>query len=159
MSTIPCPHCDALLSPQEIAEGRCQRCQKQMPPDLVVDAVAVKGPDEIAAPRREFDPEYERARRPQTPRRNGSGVHCPECGSRSLRSGPWPWYLGTIGAMLCRAVICDDCGHEFDARKPQANLATRKRNLALAINGVGLLGIIAVIGGLVLWIWWVVIQR
>jgi hypothetical protein len=68
-----------------------------------------------------------------------------------LSSGPWPWYLGTVGAFLCRAMTCDDCGHEFDLYKPHANLARRKRNLALVINGVGLLGIIGVIGALVLW--------
>ncbi len=61
--------------------------------------------------------------------------------------------------MLCRAVICDDCGHEFDANKPHANLAARKRNLAIAINGVGLLGIVAVIGGLFLWLWWFFTHR
>jgi hypothetical protein len=56
--------------------------------------------------------------------------------------------------MLCSAMVCDDCGHEFDAKKPHANLATRKRNLAILINGIGLLGILVIIGGLVLWIWW-----
>ena len=48
--------------------------------------------------------------------------------------------------MFCKPVVCDDCDHEFDARKPRANLATRKRNLAIIINGVGLLGIILVVG-------------
>lgn len=85
-------------------------------------------------------------------RRGGSGVPCPECGSRSQRSGPWPWYLGTLGAMLCRAVICNDCGHEFDAKKPRANLASRKRNLAIIINGIGALGILLVIGCLGYWV-------
>jgi hypothetical protein len=75
-----------------------------------------------------------------------------------MRSGPWPWYLGTVGAILCRAVICNDCGHEYDANKPHADLATRKRNLALGINGCGLVGIIGVIGLLVLWIWIVMRQ-
>lgn len=85
-------------------------------------------------------------------RKGGSGVPCPQCGSRSQRSGPWPWYLGTIGAMVCKAVICNDCDHEFDAKKPRANLASRKRNLAIIINGVGALGIILVIGCLGFWI-------
>jgi hypothetical protein len=61
--------------------------------------------------------------------------------------------------MLCRAVICEDCGHEFDANKPHANLADRKRNLAIAINGAGLLGIVGVIGGLFLWLWWFFTHR
>ncbi len=69
-----------------------------------------------------------------------------------MRSGPWPWYLGTVGMMLCKAVICNSCDHEFDQKKPNANLATRKRNLAIAINGIGLLGIVAVVGGLALWL-------
>jgi hypothetical protein len=54
--------------------------------------------------------------------------------------------------ILCKAVICNDCGHEYDANKPHADLATRKRNLALGINGCGLLGIVGVIGLLVLWV-------
>lgn len=74
-----------------------------------------------------------------------SSIGCPECGSRYLRPGPWPWYLGTIGAMLCKAVVCEDCGHEFDAKKPQAHFPTRKRNLAIGINAVGLFGIIIVL--------------
>jgi hypothetical protein len=79
-------------------------------------------------------------------------VPCPRCGSRSQRPGPWPWYLGTVGAVLCKAVECDDCGHEFDAKKPAADLSARKRNLAIGINGCGLLGILGVIGLLALWI-------
>lgn len=82
------------------------------------------------------------------PRRKRSGVACPKCNSRSTRSGPWPWYLGSIGAMIVKAVICNDCGHEFDAKKPDADLATRKRNLAIIINGIGALGILAICGGL-----------
>ncbi len=94
--------------------------------------------------RDDIDNDYE-------PRRGTSRVPCPSCGSRSLSNGPWPWYLGTVGAMVCRAMVCNDCGHEFDLNKPHANLATRKRNLALVINGIGLLGILAVVGGLIAW--------
>lgn len=65
-----------------------------------------------------------------------------------MRSGPWPWYLGTIGAVIVRAVICNDCGHHFDARKPDADLAARKRKLAIIINGIGGVGILAICGGL-----------
>jgi hypothetical protein len=103
-------------------------------------------------PRRREDDDFDEP--PPRGRRAHSGVPCPSCGSRWLRAGPWPWYLGTVGAMLCRAVICNECGHEFDANKPHANLASRKRNLAIIINLVGLLGIISVVGGLAWWIWW-----
>jgi hypothetical protein len=89
----------------------------------------------------------------------GKGVACPRCGSHSMRNGPWPWYLGTVGAILCRAVICNDCGHEYDANKPHADLATRKRNLAIGINGCGLVGIIGVIGLLVLWVWMMMMRE
>jgi hypothetical protein len=98
-------------------------------------------------PRRYDDEDDDR----REPAGRGSTVPCPECGSRYHRPGPWPWYLGTIGALLCRAVVCEDCGHHFDLNKPQADLATRKRNLALAINGIGLLGILGVVAALVLW--------
>lgn len=90
--------------------------------------------------------------RPVEPAEDGYGTPCPECGSRSQRNGPWPWYLGTIGAIICRAVICNKCGHEFDAKKPHANLATRKRNLTIGINLLGLLGILMVFGLLAVWI-------
>lgn len=48
-------------------------------------------------------------------------------------------------------MICNQCGHHFDAKKPQADLARRKRNLAIIINGIGGLGILAVIGGVIAW--------
>jgi uncharacterized protein (DUF983 family) len=99
-------------------------------------------------PRYEDDDEDDRDDRS----RKNTKVACPKCGGRSVRPGPWPWYLGTVGAIMCKAVICNACGHEYDEKKPDANLATRKRNLAIGINLVGLLGIVAVIGGLALWI-------
>jgi hypothetical protein len=98
----------------------------------------------------EDEDDEDRPRRRRRP--GGAGVPCPKCGSRSQRPGPWPWYLGTAGAVLCRAVICDDCDHEFDAKKPSADLAARKRNLAIGINGCGFVGILAVIAALGLWI-------
>ena len=98
-------------------------------------------------PRDDDDDDYD-----DRPRRRRGGVPCPECGSRYQHAGPWPWYLGTVGMMFCKAVVCDDCGHHFDAKKPRADLATRKRNLAIAINGVGLLGILLVFGCLGAWI-------
>lgn len=106
-------------------------------------------------PRYESDDDDDRDER--RPRRRGKGrdntdVPCPECGARSARPGPWPWYLGTVGALMCRAVICNECGHEYDEKKPHANLTTRKRNLAIVINTVGLLGIVSVIALLGLWI-------
>jgi len=99
------------------------------------------------------DRDDDQSDQPKSGPARGKGVAYPRCGSRSMRNGLWPWYLGTVGAILCRAVICNDCGHEYDAYKPHADLATRKRNLAIGINGCGLLGIIAVIGLLVLWVW------
>lgn len=108
--------------------------------------------DRPRRPRRRDEEEEEEDDRPRRRKRGGGGVPCPKCGSTSQRGGPWPWYLGTVGAILCKAVICNDCDHEFDAKKPQADLATRKRNLAIGINGCGLLGILGVIGLLVAWI-------
>ena len=66
-----------------------------------------------------------------------------------MRHGSFPWYLGTIGAFLVSPVACVRCGHEFDARKPAADLKRRKMNLALAINGAGAIGILLIIGSLV----------
>ena len=78
------------------------------------------------------------------------GPPCPKCGRQDLRKGSFPWYLGTIGAIVMRVVICNRCGHEFDAKKPHADLPTRKRNMAILLNGIGAAGILAIIGGLVL---------
>jgi transcription elongation factor Elf1 len=107
--------------------------------------------------RRRDDDDRDRPRQ----RRNevNTKVPCPKCGGMSVRSGPWPWYLGTVGAIMCKAVICNECGHEFDLKKPQANLASRKRNLAIGINLVGLIGILAVITLLVLWLMHVMNQQ
>jgi hypothetical protein len=93
----------------------------------------------------------DRPRRRREPVDN-TKVPCPKCGARSVRSGPWPWYLGTIGAIMCKAVICNECGHEYDEKKPQAHLPSRKRNLAIGINLAGFIGIVGVIGLLVVWI-------
>src|SRR5262245_51248641 len=91
----------------------------------------------------------ERRRRKRSDR-GDSPIPCPACGSRDLKGGPWPWYLGTVGSFLCNVVTCRDCGHVFDTRKPQADWNKRALKLALILNGIGLLGIIAVIGGLIL---------
>jgi DNA-directed RNA polymerase subunit RPC12/RpoP len=155
MTTDHCPHCDAPLEAQETAEGRCRSCGKEITPHVNPDAAGVQAASEIPTLRAYDGPRGERPRKSPPPRPAGSGIRCPECGSGSSRAGPWPWYLGTVGAMVCRAVICNDCGHEFDANKPHANLAARKRNLAIVINGIGLLGMLAIFGALVLWIWFV----
>jgi hypothetical protein len=82
--------------------------------------------------------------------RGDSAIPCPACGSRDLRGGPWPWYLGTVGSFLCNVVTCRECGHVFDTRKPKADWSKRALKLALILNGIGLLGIVAVVGGLIL---------
>jgi len=117
-----CPYCAEMI--QDSAR-KCRFCGEMMPGEAA-------------------------SNRPE--RRGGSGPACPKCGSRDLRNGPWPWYLGTIGAVLVRAVVCNECEHHFDARKPEADLARRKRNLAILINGVGALGILAIIGALTVFV-------
>jgi hypothetical protein len=102
-----------------------------------------------AFPERE-DENQDRARRRKRSDRGDSPIPCPACGSRELRGGPWPWYLGTVGSFMCNVVTCRDCGHVFDTRKPQADWNKRALKLALILNGIGLLGIIAVVGGLIL---------
>lgn len=77
------------------------------------------------------------------------GPGCPKCGSPDTRSGPWPWYLGTVGALIVRAVVCVKCGHHYDWNKPQADLGRRKLRLMIWLNGVGCLGILLIIGSLV----------
>ena len=86
---------------------------------------------------------------PQPPTWSG-GPACPSCGGHHIDPGPWPWYLGTVGAMIVRAVVCRQCGHHFDLRKPQADLKKRKVRLCLLLNGIGLLGMVLLIGALVL---------
>lgn len=83
----------------------------------------------------------------------GGGVACPKCGGGSLRAGAFPWYLGTIGSICCRPVICNSCQLEFDMKKPQADWKKRSVNLCLLINGIGAVGILIVVGLLGLLIW------
>lgn len=90
---------------------------------------------------------------PTLSRITAASTPCPRCGGRSHRAGPWPWYLGTLGALLVKAVVCNQCGHEFDARKPHADLKQRKFRLALLLNGIGGAGILLIIGLLAALIW------
>jgi DNA-directed RNA polymerase subunit RPC12/RpoP len=141
MPTVPCPECDTEVKVRAGGRASCPECGARFrtesgPP--TVEAVDDDGPEE--RPRR----------RPRA--KGSSAVPCPECGSRWIRKGPWPWYLGTVGAFMCKAVECQECGHEFDAYKPQADLAKRKLNLAIGINAVGLVGIIIVLTMLFLFI-------
>ena len=101
---------------------------------------------------REVDDGDDRPRRRRREPVENTKVPCPKCGGRSVRAGPWPWYLGTIGAIMCKAVICNECGHEYDLKKPNAHLPSRKRNLAIVINLIGFIGIVGVLGLLVIWI-------
>jgi transcription elongation factor Elf1 len=120
-----CPHCGLETPVDERFAGQtgpCRQCGK---------AVTVPFPAAAARPQ------------PQAPL--WYGVPCPRCGSRAVRAGPWPWYLGTIGAMFVSAKLCTQCGHQFDARKPEADFAKRKLRLAFIINGFGALGILVIV--------------
>ena len=114
-----CPYCAEMI---QNSATKCRYCREMLP-------------DEFSEP--------------VTYHRFVAGPPCPQCGARELLPGPWPWYLGTIGVILVRAVICNRCGHHFDAKKPQADLAKRKRNLAILLNGIGGAGILAIVGGMV----------
>ena len=120
-----CPHCGLKTLVDERFAGQtgpCRQCGK---------AVTVPYPAAAAGPPLQAPLWY--------------GVPCPRCGSRAVRPGPWPWYLGTIGAMFVSAKLCTQCGHHFDARKPEADFRQRKLRLALLINGFGGLGILIVV--------------
>ncbi len=79
------------------------------------------------------------------PAPDGYGPTCPRCNSQSTHPGPTPWYLGIVGLFFMSVEVCQQCGHEFDAHKPGADLPKRKLCLALLINGVGALGILIVV--------------
>jgi DNA-directed RNA polymerase subunit RPC12/RpoP len=133
-----CPHCglQTNVADEHIGHsGPCARCGRTITVGRH-DSPLMGTPTGPPMPQRAAAPAW-------------AGTACPNCGGRSQRAGPWPWYLGTIGAMLVRAVVCNHCGHEFDARKPTADLAKRKLRLALLLNGLGGLGILLVIGALV----------
>ena len=134
MPKVPCPECDTEGEVRPGGRATCPECGARVRADdepQVLEAVEDDAPR--GRPRRRSRP------------KGDSPYPCPECGSRWVRKGPWPWYLGTVGAFMCKAMECQECGHEFDAYKPDANLGQRKLFLALAINGVGLIGIIIVL--------------
>lgn len=81
---------------------------------------------------------------------------CPKCGSTSLRHGKVPISLGFVGKLLTQPAICNTCEHEFDYNKPHADWKSRSRNLWLAINAVGAVGIVVVVLflGSILWDAW-----
>ena len=117
-----CPHCGAQTEVEDRFAGQtgpCRQCGR---------AVTVPGGGAPGV-------------RPPGP----AGPACPKCGSRSTRPGPWPWYLGTIGAIFVAARTCTQCGHTFDARKPEADFGKRKLRLAIAINGCGAVGILTIV--------------
>lgn len=126
-----CPHCGVQSQVADRYAGQTGPCRQCGQPVTIPHAATATEPA------------------PQAP--ITYGIACPQCNSPSNRSGPWPWYLGTIGAMFVSARVCNQCGHEFDARKPQADLRKRKLRLALVINGIGGLGILAVIA-FVVWV-------
>jgi hypothetical protein len=143
MPTVRCPKCDRPVSVRPGGAVFCAGCGTHVsdrpdPPEVVpVD-------DDETPPER---PARRKRRRPVDG--GDSAVPCPACGARWIRKGPWPWYLGTVGLFFCKAVECQECGHAFDLYKPHANLAQRKLWLALAINGVGAVGIVVVLTVLV----------
>jgi DNA-directed RNA polymerase subunit RPC12/RpoP len=145
MPTVPCPECGTEVIVRAGGRAKCPECGGRVRAEDGLPTLELAEDDS--------SPE-ERPRRPgRRPRARGdSRVPCPECGSRWIRKGPWSWYLGTVGAIVCKAVECQECGHEFDLYKPQANLAKRKLNLAIGINAVGLVGIIIVLTMLFLFI-------
>lgn len=130
-----CPHCGLQLSLSDQYAGQTGPCKQCGQPITIPGA-----PGGVPMQGRGPTPHASR------------GMACPKCNSTAISSGPWPWYLGTIGAIFVKAVYCRQCGHDFDARKPNADLGKRKLTLALVINGIGGLGILAVIGALALMI-------
>jgi hypothetical protein len=125
--------------------------ERREPPEeeRIQDVLPVSNEPIRKSPSADRDDEDWRRQRKRSDR-GDSAIPCPKCGSRDLRGGPWPWYLGTVGTFLCNVVTCRDCGHVFDTKKPEADWNKRGLRLALILNGIGLIGIIAVIGGLAL---------
>lgn len=126
MINFQCPHCGLPGQADDRFAGQtgpCRRCGRP---------VTVPRPAGIPSAN------------PYQPSYVAGGPACPRCGGQSLSGGPWPWYLGTLGAIFMKAVVCNQCGHHFDARKPQADLGKRKLFFALLINGLGALGILTV---------------
>jgi ribosomal protein L37AE/L43A len=147
MPTVRCPKCDRPVTVRPGGAVFCAGCGAHVSDSPEPPEVVPVDDDDHTPPERAG-----RRRRRRAESEGDSAVPCPACGSRWIRRGPWPWYLGTVGLMFCKAMQCEKCGHEFDLYKPHANLAKRKLMLALVINGIGLVGIIAVIVLLIVWL-------
>jgi hypothetical protein len=62
---------------------------------------------------------------------------CPRCGSSALRPKAASLLVGIVGMLLMKPVECGSCGHAWDTKKPDEDLATRTRRLALGLNLFG----------------------
>ncbi len=146
-----CPSCGNTISVADQHAGKRGRC-KHCGHDITIPGAAAAQPAAVAAPHPAVPPPPPPP--PQQPHALPAtgDTACPKCGSYAVQPGPWPWYLGTVGAIFVRAMVCRQCGHHFDAKKPQADLAKRKLTMALLLNGIGGLGILVVIGLLALMI-------
>ncbi len=147
MISFQCPHCDLQLNVEDQYGGRSGPCRQCGQTVTIPQADSTTASDQVLDAQPVSDglpPQLSVPQRVQPMRQSDFG--CPKCGSDSVMPGAWPWYLGTIGALIVVARKCNQCGHEFDARKPTADFARRKLILALVLNGIGALGILAVIG-------------
>lgn len=136
-----CPSCGMQMVVADSYAGQsgpCRQCGQM----VVIPHPAGAPPMQVFMPASSTPNPYLPAHRENTPYVRGT---CPRCGSRTIYPGPWPWYLGTLGAIFVSAKCCGQCQHEFDARKPHADLKRRKIVLAIVINAIGAIGIILVI--------------
>src|SRR4051812_48225914 len=110
MPAVRCPECGRQATVTAGVTALCSVCGTRLPAGGEPPMVQAVDNDDQPAVR----PGRARRRRDGDEDEGDSSVPCPACGSRWVRSGPWPWYLGTVGLMFCKAVVSEDCGHEFD---------------------------------------------
>ena len=75
---------------------------------------------------------------------------CPHCGGTQLAPGERSLATGTLGLMLMNPKVCMACGYAFDTKAPHIPLPERNRQMAVKINLLGGLGILAIILALAL---------
>ena len=132
MPKATCPNCDAVVSPEEAADGWCESCGKKLPAGIVAPAQGKRPSrerddrdrddrDRDDRDRDDDDREERRPRRRRRSRGDGEFAPCPNCDSGRATKVGFTWWGGILGPRLFSHVKCNDCGTTFNGKTGKSN--------------------------------------